>query len=206
MNTKILIMIMFFIIIGEMIAQHLLKQHYQNIIFENLRKKDFDKVEELLNKKIIKFLFPPFNIEYCRLNEAFIKKDKSKIDEQFDILLKMRLNETQKQDLYLNGFNYYLSQNNKKRVEAFYKLAQELKNETVKNSMHISYDILCNNGYKYLDEVLKAYENCPIEEKYMNEILLSIMYKNKGDLEKANYYEKLAGEHLNETKPNKAVN
>ena len=110
----------------------------------------------------------------------------------------MKLNEVQKQDVCLNGFNYYLSENNKKRVEIFYNLSKELKNKVVKNSICISYDILCKDGYKYLDEILEVYKNCSDEEKYINEFLLSIMYKNKGDLEKSSYFEQLANQHKDE--------
>lgn len=91
-----------------------------------------------------------------------------------------------------------MSENNKKRVEIFYNLSKELKNKVVKNSICISYDILCKDGYKYLDEILEVYKNCSDEEKYINEFLLSIMYKNKGDLEKSSYFEQLANQHKDE--------
>lgn len=198
MDAHILIIIMIFLIVGETAIQYLLKRYYRKKILACLSEEAFDGVDRILNKNIVKFIFTPFNLEYCKLNEAFLQKNKKKIDCQFDALLKMKLNEVQKQDVCLNGFNYYLSENNKKRVEIFYNLSKELKNEVVKNNICISYDILCKDGYKYLDEILEVYKNCSDEEKYINEFLLSIMYKNKGDLEKSSYFEQLANQHKDE--------
>ena len=120
------------------------------------------------------------------------------IDRQFDTLLDMRLSEHQKQDVYVNGFNYYLSVSDSKRIEKFYKLSKTLKNEDVKKNVEMSYNILFEKDYKYLDEVLQLYEHCADEEKYINEYLLSVMYKNKGDHDKAAHFEALAKTHENE--------
>lgn len=136
----------------------------------------------------------PFHLEYVKLNEAMIRNQKEQIEKQFKRLLK-QLTEKQKQIVYMNGFNYYLSENDEKKTKQFYRLVNTLKEEEIKQSTRISYDIFHEKGYKYLDEVLENYKQCDDEEKYVNEFLLSVMYKNKGDHEKAAYYEELSKQH-----------
>ena len=95
MDAHILIIIMIFLIVGETAIQYLLKRYYRKKILACLSEEDFDGVDRILNKNIVKFIFTPFNLEYCKLNEAFLQKNKKKIDCQFDALLKMKLNEVQ---------------------------------------------------------------------------------------------------------------
>lgn len=198
MKTEMLVIFMVLLIVGQPVAQFLLKKSYQNKIYACFKSRDYERLEKILNRKIVKLVFLPFNIEYCRLNEAMMRNNKKMIDSQFDILLAMKLNERQKQDVYLNGFNYYLSTNDRKRIENFHKLSKTLKNEEIKKNIEMSYNILMEKGYKYLDEVLRIYEHCADEAKYINEYLLSVMYTNKGDHNKAKYYEDLAKKHESE--------
>ena len=185
MKTEILVAFMILLIVGQPVAQFLLKKRYQNKIYACFKYRDYEGLENILNNKTVKFTFTPFNIEYCRLK-------------QFDVLLDMKLNEHQKQDVCLNGFNYYLSVNDQKRTDKFYKLSKSLKNEEIKKNIDISYNILFEKGYTYLDDILQLYENCTEEEKYINEYLLSIMYKNKGDYERSKHFEELAKAHERE--------
>lgn len=195
METKVLILIMFLLIVGEPIAQYFLKKYYQNKVFICFKTQDYEGLEKILNNKIVRFVFLPFNVEYCRLNEALLANNKKMINKQFDILLEMKLNEHQKEDVYLNGFNYYLSEEDNKKIQKFYKLSRSLKNEDLKKSISISYNIFVEKGYDYLDEILQTYEQCEEKEKYINEYLLSVMYRNKGDCEKAKHFETLAKTH-----------
>ncbi len=198
MKTEILVAFMILLIVGQPVAQFLLKKRYQNKIYACFKHRDYEGLENILNNKTVKFTFTPFNIEYCRLNGAIMRDDKKAVNRQFDVLLDMKLNEHQKQDVCLNGFNYYLSVNDQKRTDKFYKLSKSLKNEEIKKNIDISYNILFEKGYTYLDDILKLYENCAEEEKYINEYLLSIMYKNKGDHERSKHFEELAKAHERE--------
>ena len=195
METKVLVIIMVLLIVGEPIVQFVLKKYYQNKIFICFKKHNYEELEKILNNRIVKFVFLPFNVEYCRLNEALASNNKKMINKQFDILLEMKLNEHQKEDVYLSGFNYYLSEENNKKIQKFYKLSRSLKNEDLKKSISISYNIFVEKGYNYLDEILQTYERCEEKEKYINEYLLSVMYQNKGDCEKAKLFEALAKAH-----------
>ena len=161
----------------------------------NFANQAFDELDRLLDRTIVKFVFMPFHLEYVKLNEAMIRGRKEQIERQFKRLLKLKLTEKQKQIVYVNGFNYYLSENDGKKVKQFYRLVNTLKEEEIIQSTRISYDIFHEKGYTYLDEVLENYKHCADEEKYVNEFLLSVMYKNKGDHEKAAYYEELSKKH-----------
>ena len=115
METKTyLIVIMILLIAGEPIVQHLLKKKYRRQIDACFSAHQWEALEELLNKKIVRFLFSPFDLEYVRLNAGMAQGNRKRIDDQFDLLLRMRLNERQKSIVCLNGFNYYLAENDRK--------------------------------------------------------------------------------------------
>lgn len=195
MKTELLVIFMVLLIVGQPVVQYILKKSYQNKIYACFKSRDYERLDKILNSKILKWVFSPFNVEYCRLNEAILRDHKKMIDRQFDILLRMKLNDRQKQDVYLTGFNYYLSASDHKRMEKFYKLSMSLKNAEMKNNIALPYNTFYEKGYKYLDETLRSYENCAEEEKYINEYLLSVMYENKGDAVKAKYFKELADRH-----------
>lgn len=196
METKTyLIVIMILLIAGEPIVQHLLKKKYRRQIDACFSAHQWEALEELLNKKIVRFLFSPFDLEYVRLNAGMAQGNRKRIDDQFDLLLRMRLNEQQKSIICLNGFNYYLTENDRKKTSRFYRLVNELKDEQIKRSVRISYDIFVEKGYRYLDEVLASYATCSAEEKYVHEYLLSEMYRNQGDEEQALHFEQLSKAH-----------
>lgn len=194
-NKIILIAVMVVLVIGEPLTRLLFKKYYLNKVSILFTKKDFKAIDALLDRKFVKFIFEPYNIEYLKLNEAMLSGSKKHINQQFEILSKMKLKEKQKEDVYLNAFNYYLSEEDDKNANKYYRLIKTLKNENLIKNVEISYDVFVNEGYKYIDDVLKEYSICPESEKFINEYLLSIMYKNKGDKQKFEYYDKLANEH-----------
>ena len=102
METKVLVIIMVLLIVGEPIVQFVLKKYYQNKIFICFKKHNYEKLEKILNNRIVKFVFLPFNVEYCRLNEAALASNNKKmINKQFDILLEMKLNEHQRKKMFI---------------------------------------------------------------------------------------------------------
>lgn len=190
-NWPLVALVIIFAIIS-IVAPNIIKKKYQDKFVELFQKKKFDELEELLNKKIVKYTFMPFNIEYLRLNIAFVKDDEKAINNQFEVFSKMPMNTKQKEDVYVKYFNYYVMIEDMERAKKAYELVQGLKNENIKKNADITYDIFCEKGYKYLDEIKESADNATGEMKGYNSYLVSLMYENKGDKENAEKYKEIA--------------
>lgn len=194
LNWMVWLVIIFAII--SIVAPNIIKKKYQDKFVELFQNKKFDELEELLNKKIVKYTFMPFNIEYLRLNIAFVKDDEKAINNQFEVFSKMPMNTKQKEDVYIKYFNYYVMIEDMERAKKAYELVQSLKNDNIKKNADITYDIFCEKGYKYLDEIKESADNATGEMKGYNSYLVSLMYDNKGDKENAEKYKEIAKSSL----------
>ncbi|MGN1398872.1 MAG: hypothetical protein ACI4WG_02595 [Erysipelotrichaceae bacterium] len=188
MEKYILVIIVVVMALASAIIPNMMRNKYQNQFVELFKNGQFEQLEELLNKSVVKYLFMPFNLEYIRLNIALIKEDSQAIDKQIDLLTGMKMTEKQKEDVYIKALNYYVTMDDVDRAKKIYELAMTLKNESLKKSADITYDVFVNKGYKYLDELEKNLDNCPKEYKVFNSYLVALMYEHKGDKQKADYY------------------
>ena len=195
-NSYILIAICIVIAIGSSVVINLWKRKTYNELVNLLEKQDYRKFDELIKSTKVKFLFPPFNIDYIKLNRYILAQDRNNTDMMFETLIKHRLNKKQKQEVYMKGFNYYISLDIKPKAKEFYDLIQSLDNAQIKRETERLYDTYVLDGYKFLDEMLDELDE--VDETYRgpNEYLISLMYKNKGDEAKSKEYLKLAEKHM----------
>ncbi len=150
----------------------------------------------ILEKKITKFLFPAAYLDSLRLNEAMMRNDVNEIDRLLDKLNKIKLSEKDKEKIYSQAYNYYLSVKSYKKCTIWHDKIKELKNDRLIAEIDKSYNIYVEKGYKYLDEMLEELDNMEPANRGVNEFLISLMYKNKKDNVNAAKYEKLSREHL----------
>ncbi len=150
----------------------------------------------ILEKKITKFLFPAAYLDSLRLNEAMMRNDVNEIDRLLDKLNKIKLSEKDKEKIYSQAYNYYLSVKSYKKCAIWHDKIKELKNDRLIAEIDKSYNIYVEKGYKYLDEMLEELDNMEPANRGVNEFLISLMYKNKKDNVNAAKYEKLSREHL----------
>ena len=68
--------------------------------------------------------------------------------------------------------------------------------------IEIFYDTFIHSGYRFMDEVQQALKKCSKEYRADYESILAKMYENKGDLQSADEYQKLAETHFEELKQN----
>ena len=178
------------------VAVAVLKKKISQEIIIAIESGDNKKFNSLLEKKITKFVFPAAYLDSLRLNEAMIRNDVNEIDKLLEKLQKVKLSETDKEKIYTQAYNYYLSVKSYKKCGIWHDKIHELKNDRIINEIDKSYDIYVEKGYKYLDEMLDELEYIDPQNRGVNEFLISLMYKNKNDKENAAKYEKLSREHL----------
>ena len=103
MEKYILVAAVLIMALASAIVPNVMRNRYQNKFLELFKQGEFDQLDELLHKPVVKYLFMPFNLEYIRLNIALIKDDAEAIDKQIDLLTSMKMTEKQKEDVYLKA-------------------------------------------------------------------------------------------------------
>ena len=191
-----IIAIVVVIAIGVAVALVVLKKKTSQNIVIAIEKGDHNEFVSILNSKLTKFLFPAAYLDSLRLNEAMIRNDVNEIDRLLEKFAKIKLSEKDKEKIYTQAYNYYLSVKSYKKCGIWHDKIKELKNDRLINEIDKSYNIYVEKGYKYLDEMLDELENMEENSRGVNEFLISLMYKNKGDKQNAAKYEKLSKEHI----------
>lgn len=191
-----IIAIVVVIAIGVAVALAVLKKKTSQNIVIAIEKGDHNEFVSILNSKLTKFLFPAAYLDSLRLNEAMIRNDVNEIDRLLEKFAKIKLSEKDKEKIYTQAYNYYLSVKSYKKCGIWHDKIKELKNDRLINEIDKSYNIYVEKGYKYLDEMLDELENMEENSRGVNEFLISLMYKNKGDKQNAAKYEKLSKEHI----------
>ena len=75
-----LILVIVILTIISIVLPNYMRKKYQDQFIKLFSQQKFDELEQLLNKKSVRYFFMPFNIEYMRLNMAFVKGDEKEID------------------------------------------------------------------------------------------------------------------------------
>lgn len=160
-----------------------------------LNDKRFSEFDQMMEKKIIKIVFNPFNIDFIKLNSYLIRKDTNKIDNAFSHFDSVRLSSKQRDEVDLKAFNYYLC-NDEKKAKKYYQNIQKSKTNPMKQDVERLYDIYIRKSDRYLQTLLKETETLEDQYKSANELLISEIYKNLGDINKQLEYKELAEKHL----------
>lgn len=191
----ILILISFGIYIVLLIISKCIMNYKLNQMVTLLNDKRFSEFDQMMEKKIIKIVFNPFNIDFIKLNSYLIRKDTNKIDNAFSHFDSVRLSSKQRDEVDLKAFNYYLC-NDEKKAKKYYQNIQKSKTNPIKQDVERLYDIYIRKSDRYLQTLLKETETLEDQYKSANELLISEIYKNLGDINKQLEYKELAEKHL----------
>lgn len=177
----ILLCILFYIILL------FVKSSMQKKLVLAIKQKDFQSFDRLINRSLIRALFPPYNLEYLKLNRYLLEDNKGKIDQQFDLLLRAS-KKSQKEDIFLKAFEYYAFNQNKKKANKYFEELQKLKNPKITKYVNLIYDVFVLNQSNHIEELEKDFENVSQDQKRFYAQLLFMQYKNINNELKQNYY------------------
>ena len=177
----ILLCILFYIILL------FVKSSVQKKLVLAIKQKDFQSFDTLINRSLIRALFPPYNLEYLKLNRYLLEDNKGKIDQQFDLLLRAS-KKSQKEDIFLKAFEYYAFNQNKKKANKYFEELQKLKNPKITKYVNLIYDVFVLNQSNHIEELEKDFENVSQDQKRFYAQLLFMQYKNINNELKQNYY------------------
>lgn len=175
---------------------HILKKGTYKKLNILLATQDYKSFNQFINSNYCKFFISKVeNLNY-RLNSSFLRNNRKDIDEAFNALEKEKMPIKFKQQLYMQGLNYYISIEDKNRALNFLNKINELKNEQLKLEANIIYDVYIAKGEKYLDLLLNRITMQDAMFSGVDEFLISLIYKNKKDYQKAQEYEARSKKHL----------
>lgn len=195
MNYFIIISIVVIAIIIAIVINILKKKQYQKILI-TIQNKDHEAFKELLENRLTTFLYPAVYLDNLRLNEAMLRGNKKDISDVLDRLTKFKLSKRDKERVYAQAFNYYLSAQDTIKAKYWHEKIQELDNDRMKLEIDRTYNIYIEKGYKYLDDMIEEVENMDPTNAGVNEFLISLMYENKGDKANAKKYRQLSEKHI----------
>ncbi len=174
---------------------------YMNELSGYLYKGDYESFDRLSAKKIVQWTVPPFNYHYLKLNRYFMTEDHDMVHKQFEMFKKARLNNSQKKEILVNAFQYYL--NKKEKEESLYYLNEIKRTDldgSVKTAYERLYDVFLNGNTELLETLIGETEGLEDRYKGTNEYMISKIYKELGRKDLAEEYQKRAEKHIGEFK------
>ncbi len=191
-----IIVIVVAIFIGSII--YFLKISTSKKLVSYLYTKNLKEFEKTLDSFSTKLLFSKKARLWWRLHEAFLKQDKKDITKYFEELDNTRLSYTKRCELYMQAFQYFISQKDKYNSKKYLEKIQETKNDRFIEETQIVYDVYIDKSFSHLDKFLSNLEEKPQEYRGIDELLIAEMYKNMGDMPSYNKYYSLAKQHISE--------
>lgn len=168
---------------------------YKNLV-SYLQQGKIKEFNQKIDSRSVKLLFPKSSLLDLKFNAAIVEQDKKAAIKYLEELCEMHLTTSQKENYYMKAFNFFIGLKDKKNSKKYLDLINELPNDRMKAEANRVYNIYILKNDKYLKELLEELENMEDRQKGVNEYLISIIYKNKHDLENAKKYEELSKKHF----------
>lgn len=145
----------------------------------------------LNNAKFVKAV-PKFYRAYFKMNGAMMEGNDSLIEESIKEIQEIKMNKSQKSEIYLNAFNYYIDKDNKEEAQKYKTLLLENTNDlqTLKYVQRL-YDTKILKSDKHLKEILEELGSTNKVNKLTDYLLLIEIYKNLNDKENMEKYNNL---------------
>ena len=173
-----------------------LKKSMVKKLIHYLEESEFESFYKDIDSTKTKLLLPKMSILDMKLNAEIVQQNKNNIDALFDEICSLPLTPSQKEHYYMKAFNYYVSLSDKKHTKKYIHLINELPNERMKLEANRVYNIYILKNDKDLRSLLVELKDMDDEQKGDNEYLISLIYKNKNDMENAKKYEELSKQHF----------
>ena len=95
-------------------------------------------------------------------------------------------------DILDKAFEYYVYDENQEKCDQIIKEIEKLDDEKMLKHTKMMYDIMILKKSNHIKELEKDFDKQPVMQRVTNAYLLSVQYKNKGNEEKAQYYENVS--------------
>ena len=141
-----------------------------------LREGSCDEALELLDKPSSKWLYPPFNREYMKLNAYLVKDDVEGASRQFDVLLTMRSSKNQRSEAVVKAYRFYMEHERYKDAKPLLEEIEKTAEKPVAEESRLMWEIFAES---HIPEMEKQYEEAKGPQQRMRlALLIATQYEN----------------------------
>lgn len=151
-------------------------------------RQDFAGCVELLDRPLVRLLFPRYNRLFMRLNAQMCLDNAQEVRRVIDEMLALRVTAEQRMALLVRAFNFFVEQEEYKRAKKVLVELREKATPEVLAECERTYDIFANKSSAYIHEMRERLEGAGVAERTALCYLLSVQYENTGDTERAAEY------------------
>lgn len=157
-----------------------MKQRILKRLLKDLREGRFEDYFKTLDTITCKYFYPPFNREYMRMNAYVMQSNQAKVEEQFNLLLNMRMSKKQEIDIVVKAFYYYIDEENKTKTRELLDRMGKIGDDAIAKECQIIYDIFILKEVKYIDTMLEQLANPEVTgvNRGMFHYMLAVQYAN----------------------------
>ena len=133
--------------LGSQILKAVISNQLVSAVAKNDKKTFYRKVDTFFAKLLI----APFKREYMRLCMLFMEGDKAKIEEQLDLVLKMRLSAQDSLDVHFKAFYFYVDCKNKVKANEVLRKIRTMVDDENYRQIKLVYDIELDKSSAYIE-------------------------------------------------------
>ncbi len=199
--SLILLIIVAVIWLGTQVLRTILGKYYRNQLVMCVQRGDLKGFDEVVGKKAVRMVVPPYNVYYMRLNLNLMMENEAEIDHDFDTLRNMTVSKALHRDVVLKAYYYYVKKKDgvrsKELIEEIRTFDEEKFGESIKEC-NILYDIYILKKSNHIQELLEGIEELPLMQRAANEYLVSMQYENMNKPEQAKEHENMSTFYIKE--------
>ena len=194
MKTPVMILLAAWIAVIAIVAY--MRMNYPIRLMSLITMGDFETFDKKASGQAARFFVDRYNLYCLKLNSYIARQSSPLVKKHLEALPETHLNEKQKAYVYAAAFNFFVSMEHKAEAKKYMDLINGLSIDSLKQNARWTYDAVLSNGYAYLDEIQKETGKLPESMRGNNDLLISLMYKNKGDQQKADEYRQKAEKEM----------
>ncbi|MDO4428184.1 MAG: hypothetical protein Q4B91_01570 [Atopobiaceae bacterium] len=149
---------------------------------------DFEGCLRLLDRAVVRLIYPRYNQLYMRLNAQMCLEDEEESRRIIDEMLSLKTTDEQRLVLLLRAFNFFVEQEDYARAK---ELLEELRERAEGEQLagcERTYAIFAEKSSTYIKEMETELRTAKATERATLLYLLSVQYENRGDQRRANEY------------------
>ena len=149
---------------------------------------DFEGCVAVLDRPLVKFLYPRYNLLYMRLNAQICLDNVQECRRIIDEMLDLNASDEQRLALLVRAFNFFVEQKDYDRAGDLLDELREKAQPDVAAECERTYQIFAKRSSAYIDEMEAALRESKGAERASLLYLLSLQYETRGDRKRAAEY------------------
>lgn len=149
---------------------------------------DYESCIALLDKPLMRILYPAYNYLFMRLNVYMAMGDNENATRVIARMLPLRMSKQQELALAAKAFTFYVEVEDKKGAGDMLGRIEALGSHEQAVASRQTYEIFLDGSSEYIEEMEGALEGAPLAEQARLCHLLALQYENRGERERSEEY------------------